>query len=355
MFGTVLVAGLTALVVGLIAGLTGYLVGQGVDEARGGVPAQVVPLPQASGDTSPREDGSIAAIAESVLPSVVSILVDGASESGSGSGFVIRQDGFIVTNNHVVDLAADGGDIEVVFADGDRAQATIVGRNPSYDLAVLKVNRDGLPAVSLGDSEAVKVGDAAIAIGAPLGLDGTVTLGIVSALDRPVTAGDDGTGTSYINAIQTDAAINPGNSGGPLLDGRGSVIGVNSAIATVALGRDAGNIGLGFAIPVNSAKRIVEELIATGRSSTPIIGVTLDMTYDGGGARVREVTSGGPSDDAGLQVGDVIRSVNGRTIEDGTELVVAVRAYAPGDTITIAYERNGRAGEAKVVLGTARN
>lgn len=356
-FATVLVAGVTALVVGIVAGLAGYLVGRGVDEAAGGGAAPVIaaPLPQVEGDVSPRADESIAGIAEQVLPSVVSILVEGTRESGSGSGFVIRPDGYIVTNNHVVDLGTDGGGIEVVFANGDSAPATIVGTNASYDLAVLKVNRDDLPTVALGDSEAVKVGDAAIAIGAPLGLDGTVTLGIVSALDRPVTAGDTGSDTSYINAIQTDAAINPGNSGGPLLDGRGAVIGVNSAIATLAIGGEAGNIGLGFAIPVNVAKRIVEELIATGRSSTPIIGVTLDMTYDGGGARVREVTSDGPADAAGIQVGDVIRTVNGRPIEDGTELVVAIRSYAPGDTVSVEFDRGGRESSADIVLGTAKD
>jgi putative serine protease PepD len=251
----------------------------------------------------------------------------------------------------VVDLVADGGTLTVVFSDGQRAKGEVVGTNPSYDVAVVKVDRRGLPTVTLGDSDQVRVGDVAIAIGAPLGLEGTVTSGIISALDRPVTAGQQQDDLSYINAIQTDAAINPGNSGGPLLDARGAVIGINSAIASLALGGEIGNIGLGFAIPSNSAKRIADELIATGRSRTPLMGVQLDMSYTDRGARVETVTEGSGAADAGFEPGDVILTVNGRVIDDATELVVTVRSYAPGETIKVEFERDGQEQTARLVLG----
>ena len=341
-WGTILTAAIVAivisLVIGVAGGVIGYLVAKGSDRRGTATVSNTVPLPQASGDTSPRGDTTIAGIVDAVLPSVVSIMFDGGSDSGSGSGFVIREDGYILTNNHVVEAVADGGKLEVTFNDGQKLKGTIVGRNPAYDLAVVKVDRTGLTPVKLGNSSAVKVGDAAIAIGEPLGLDGTVTLGIVSALDRPVTAGGSGE-TSYINAIQTDAAINPGNSGGPLLDGAGQVIGVNSAIATMALGGEGGSIGLGFAIPINVAKRLSEEIIATGKSSTPIIGVQLNLAFKGEGAEIGEVTADGPSEAAGLEAGDVITKVNDRSINDSTELVVAIRTYAPGDTIQLTVLR----------------
>ena len=220
------------------------------------------------------------------MPSVVSILIEAGENSGSGSGFIVQSDGYILTNNHVAAPAANGGELTVVFDNGDKVIGKIVGRNTSYDLAVLKVDRDGLPAAVLGDSSAVRVGEVAIAIGAPLGLNGTVTAGIISSLDRPVTAGGSGE-LAFINAIQTDAAINPGNSGGPLLDGTGRVIGINSAIATLAgtIGGESGSIGLGFSIPIDTAKRIAEELIATGDSQTPIIGVVLNTAFTGDGPK----------------------------------------------------------------------
>jgi putative serine protease PepD len=361
--GTVLIAALVAAVVGGFAGLAGYVVGRGVDSSDTTTTAAPVTLPQttsgvtplAGGGTSPRADGSIAAIADATLPAVVSILAEGTSQSGSGSGFVVRPNGYILTNNHVVALVADGGTLTVVFNDGTRAKGEVVGTNQSYDIAVVKVDRTGLPTVPLGDSSDVHVGDTAIAIGAPLGLDGTVTSGIISALDRPVTAGDQTSGgdTSFINAIQTDAAINPGNSGGPLLNGSGAVIGVNSAIASLAAGLngEAGNIGLGFAIPINSAKRIAEELIATGKSRTPRIGVNLDTSYTDTGAKIRDITAGSPAEDAGLRAGDVIITVNGRSIDDSTELVVEIRNHAPGDTIEVGYTRNGQDRTTSLVLG----
>ncbi len=354
LFATVLVAGSTALVVGLVAGLSGYLIGQSVDE--NAVPAAPVvasvPLTQSAGDTSPRSDQSIAGIVSAVLPSVVSILVEGTAESGSGSGFVLRPDGYILTNNHVVNFSDEDKKITVVFSDGTEAKGTVVGTNESYDLAVIKVKESALRPLTLGNSDALAVGDSAIAIGAPLGLDGTVTYGIISALDRPVTAGTQGD-VSYINAIQTDAAINPGNSGGPLLDAAGRVIGVNSAIATLIGGGEGGSIGLGFAIPVNSAKRIAEEIIATGSASTPVIGVTLDLTFTEDGAKIGEINPGGPSDEGGLVKGDVIVRLGDRVINDSTELVVAIREYAPGDPVVLEFRRGGVTREVTITLGTA--
>ncbi|MDO8308106.1 MAG: trypsin-like peptidase domain-containing protein [Actinomycetota bacterium] len=346
----VAIAALVAAIVGSFAGLAGYLVGRSVDEATGVTPPAIAVPVDSPAVGQPRTEGSIADIAAGTLPSVVSIIAEGSTQSGSGSGFVVRSNGYILTNNHVVDLVADGGSLVVVFSDGARDDAEVIGTNASYDLAVIKVERTGLPAVTLGDSEAVVVGDVAIAIGAPLGLDGTVTSGIISAVDRPVTTGETQDDVSYINAIQTDAAINPGNSGGPLLDAGGSVIGVNSAIATLAIGGEAGNIGLGFAIPINSAKRVAEELIATGQSRTPVMGVRLVMDFTDGGAKVESVDEGSPAEEAGLLEGDVILRVNGRAIDDGVELVVEVRNHAPGDELTIDYSRGGLERSTTLVL-----
>ena len=206
-----------------------------------------------------RPANSIAGVASQVLPSVVSLTVTGSAGSGTGSGFVIREDGYILTNNHVVAGAANGGRIVVTFADETSMRAEIVGRTPVYDLAVVKVDAGSLPVATLGNSDSLVVGDPVLAIGSPLGLSGTVTSGIISALDRPVTAGDAAGDLSFISAIQTDAAINPGNSGGPLVDLKGRVVGVNSSIATLSQGvSQAGSIGLGFAIPISQAARIAE-------------------------------------------------------------------------------------------------
>ncbi len=338
-----------AALVGLLAGLLGGTLASGGDAAS----SSSVSLPQAEADRSQRPDGSVASIAAAVSPSVVSLAVQGGGEAGTGSGFVIREDGYILTNNHVVEAAANGGEITVNFSDDRRLPATIVGRDQAYDLAVIKVDASDLPTAVLGDSDGVVVGDLAIAIGSPLGLDGTVTAGIVSALNRPVTAGGQGE-TSFINAIQTDAAINPGNSGGALLNAAGEVIGVNSAIATLGAGPGAqsGSIGLGFAIPINQARRIAEELIDTGTSTKPIIGVRLDMQYAGPGARVASVTEGGPAADAGIQDGDVITTFNGEPVDDATSLIVDIRSLRPGDTVPVVVERGGSEVELEVTLGS---
>jgi putative serine protease PepD len=343
----------TAAIIGLLAGgLGGYVGAQAGGDSTSGTS---VTLPQSGADKSPRADGSVADIAVSVSPAVVSLAVTGQGGAGTGSGFVIREDGYILTNNHVVEAAASNGQVTVNFADDRSLDATIVGRDPAYDLAVIKVDATGLPTVVLGDSDGVVVGDLAIAIGSPLGLDGTVTAGIVSALNRPVTAGGQGSDeTSFINAIQTDAAINPGNSGGALVNAAGEVIGVNSAIATLGagLGGQAGSIGLGFAIPINQAKRIAEELISTGTSTKPIIGVRLDIQYTGDGARVDSVTAGGPAAEAGMRDGDIIVEFDGRPVADSTQLVVDIRSKSPGDQVAVTVQRGGGTEELTITLGS---
>ncbi|MFN8157348.1 MAG: trypsin-like peptidase domain-containing protein [Candidatus Nanopelagicales bacterium] len=308
-------------------------------------------LPQSSADLSSRPAGSVAAVAAAVLPTVVQIEESGTSGSGTGSGFVLREDGYVLTNNHVVAGAADGGSITVTFQDGRALPARIVGRDASYDLAVLKVDATGLKTATLGNSDGLVVGDSVIAIGSPLGLEGTVTTGIISSLNRPVTAGGSGE-SSYINAIQTDAAINPGNSGGPLVDADGKVIGVNSAIASLGSqsGGQSGSIGLGFAIPVNQAKRVAEEIISTGKSTHPIMGVSVDLTYAGPGAQIKAVVAGGPAEAAGLKAGDVILAIDGRKVSDSTELIVAIRTHAPGDTVTVEVQDGAGSRDVRVTL-----
>lgn len=345
-----------AIVAGVISGLLAGMLGFMGASMIGNTPAPSISLPASSGDTSPRADDSIAGIAQAVLPVVVSIDVSSSQGSGTGSGFVIRstaKESFVLTNNHVVAGAGGAQDITVTFQDQTQASATIVGTDASYDLAVLRLDRGNLPVAALGDSDSVVVGDATIAIGSPLGLTGTVTSGIVSALNRPVTAGD-ATDVSFISAIQTDAAINPGNSGGPLVNSRGEVIGVNSAIATTgsSVSGQSGSIGLGFAIPINQARRVATELIETGSSSYPVIGVQLDMTYQGQGALVQSVVEGGPASATELAAGDVITEIDGVKVSDGTELVVRIRAKNPGDVVELTLE-DGTVIE--VTLGSDQN
>ncbi len=334
---------LTALFGGVVGGAVGYTVAQSNASSSISVTA--------GGSVEPAA-GSIAAVAAAVQPSVVHLNVSGSQGDGTGTGFVVRSDGYIVTNNHVAGDPGNGGTIEVTFVDGSTATGKLVGADPGYDIAVVKVDRTDLPALTLGSSDAVNVGDVAIAIGSPLGLQGTVTSGIISALNRPVTAGGQGD-VAYINAIQTDAAINPGNSGGPLVNAAGEVIGVNSAIATLGLGDASGSIGLGFAIPVDTAKRIIDELINTGTSQTPIIGVQLDMSFEGPGGVVAQVTPGSPAQAAGLQEGDVITKVDGNIISDSTALIVAIRANAPGDQIELTVLRNGDTLTVQLTLAAA--
>jgi putative serine protease PepD len=296
-------------------------------------------------------EGSIPAIVQVVQPSVVSISASGAGGTGTGSGFIYRPDGYIITNNHVISTAAGSGEIEVTLFDRSSYPARLIGRNSSYDLAVLKIEKEGLIPLSIGNSDQLQVGDSTIAFGSPLGLVGTVTSGIVSALNRPVTAGGVGD-QSYISAIQTDAAINPGNSGGPLVNAAAEVVGVNSAIATLGVGA-SGSIGLGFAIPITQVERILQEIIASGVSSTPIAGISVDSTFEGTGARVAEVVVGGPSENSGLSEGDVITKIDGEFVDDSIELIVAIRRNDPGDTVTFtATSPSGEEKSVTVTLGS---
>lgn len=331
-----------ALVAGAIGGGVGFTL---ADRA---TPESTTAAAAAVAGGAPAE-GSVAAIAAAVQPAVVQLDVRGAGGEGTGSGFVISDDGTIVTNHHVVAAAADDGVITVSFPDGRTATGELVGSNPGYDIAVVKVDREGLDTIPLGSSGELRVGDAVIAIGSPLGLQGTVTTGIVSALNRPVTAGGDGE-TAFINAIQTDAAINPGNSGGPLVDAAGQVIGVNSAIASMGSLGQAGSIGLGFAIPIDVVKRIADEISRTGSSSTPVIGVQLDMAFEGPGGKVVSVTDAGPADAAGLRVDDVITRVDGQVISDPTALIVTIRSKAPGDEVSLTVLRDGETLTVPVIL-----
>ena len=295
---------------------------------------------------------TVSQIGQNVKPSVVSIKAEGSSGSGTGSGFIYREDGYIVTNNHVAAPAINSGKLTVYLEDKTSFVAKLVGRNASYDLAVLKIDATGLKPVIIGDSNAINVGDLTVAFGSPLGLTGTVTSGIVSAINRPVTAGgaDD---QSFISAIQTDAAINPGNSGGPLVNGQGQVIGVNSAIATLGNGTQSGSIGLGFAIPINQAQRVITEIIESGKSTTPIAGISIDSTYDGVGAKIAEVVADGPAASTDLKVGDIVTKINGEAVEDSTELIVAIRRNNPGDTIVLTVKNTaGNEREVSVVLGS---
>jgi putative serine protease PepD len=311
-----------------------------------------------------RSPSSVASIAARVIPSVVSITTTTVNGGGTGSGFVLRSDGYLLTNNHVVVDAIDAngtqipGAMKVQLSDGRTVDGKIVGRDPYYDLAVVKIAVTGLTALALGDSDKIQVGDSVIAIGSPLGLSGTVTTGIISAKNRAVTTSANSTDNSFINALQTDAAINPGNSGGPLVDATGAVIGVNSAIASLgsSFGGQSGSIGLGFAIPINQAKRTAEQLIRTGVSSHPIIGVSLDANFAGPGARVAttpgSVSAGSPAAKAGLLPGDVIMSIDGKNVANSDELIVDIRAHAPGDKVLLTYVR-GKNAAVKVSLTLA--
>ncbi|WP_061963918.1 S1C family serine protease [Demequina aurantiaca] len=316
-----------------------------------------VALPSVNGASVDRPEGSVASIAAAVMPSVVSIETTTAQGSATGTGFVIREDGYILTNNHVVDGASNDS-VKVLKSDGTIEEGKVIGTTPEYDLAVVKIDEKGLTPLVLGDSDQVVVGDAAIAVGSPLGLDSTVTTGIISALHRPVTAGDGTQAPAYIDAIQTDAAINPGNSGGPLINSAGEVIGINSAIASLggSLTQQAGSVGLGFAITSNQARRTAEQLINDGEATFPVIGVLLDERYTGEGIKVVDDSSGviadGPSDVAGIEPGDIITQIDGRPVTRSDELVVAIRAKAPGDDVVLTIKQGDSTKDVTVTLGS---
>jgi putative serine protease PepD len=346
------VVAVLALVVGVIGGVLG---GAGYshwadDDTAAPVTAGGIDTEGLNTQAPLQKPGSVARVAQEVLPSTVQILAEyqGVEAGATGSGFVLDDKGNVVTNNHVVaDAAENDGPIEVVDQDGNQHDATVVGRSPVYDLAVLHVaGAEDLKPASLGRSRALRVGEPVVAIGAPLGLSSTVTSGIVSALNRPVTTGSTADDSSYINAIQTDAAINPGNSGGPLVNLQGQVVGVNSAIATNGGGsfdEEAGNIGVGFAIPVEQVIVTADQILATGEAKYPVIGARVQTggpaEFDG--ATVDEVLKDSPAQDAGLKNGDLITAVNGARVTDGIALIVAIRAHQPGETLEFTVERDG--------------
>jgi putative serine protease PepD len=296
-------------------------------------------------------------VAKAVTPSVVLLKVQGGGVADEGSGVVLSSGGLILTNNHVVAAAANGGSVSVELSDGTTYHGTIVGRDPVTDLAVVRADKaSGLTAASIGDSSDLEVGQPVIAIGAPLGLQGTVTTGIVSALDRPVvSAGESGGESSVTDAIQTDAAINPGNSGGPLVDAQGQVVGINSAIASLSessTGSQPGSIGLGFAIPIDEAMRVAREIEAGNPVSHAELGVSVSDSPNPAGARIGDVTPGSAAGTAGLRSGDVVTRIDGQVIDSADGLVAAVRTQAPGDTVTLTYVRDGSTHTTSVVLGT---
>jgi putative serine protease PepD len=354
---------LLALVLGLAGGVAGSVVyHQTSDSSTASDGGGTGPGLTATGvqTAAPLKGGttSVAAVAQGLLPSTVQISAEYEGQEGgaTGSGFVIDSAGHIVTNNHVVEQAAkDDGLIQVVDQDGNRFDATVVGRSPVYDLAVLYCDQaKKMKPAALGESQALHVGDPVVAIGSPLGLSSTVTAGIVSALQRPVTTGDSTSESSYINAVQTDAAINPGNSGGPLVNMQGQVIGVNSAIATTGGttgGDQAGNIGVGFAIPIEQVKVTADQILRTGEARYPVIGAKVQTGQrDGSGAEIDEVIDNTPADAAGLEKGDVVVAINGQKVTDGIALIVSIRSHQPGETLTFTVLRGGDEKDFKVTL-----
>lgn len=364
----------TALVTALLAGGVGGGIGAWLADRDNGSSSSSVntssgPVDPASLNRAPE---SVAGIAAKSLPGTVTIKTKSGGtgrggQEGTGAGFVLDDQGHILTNNHVVSLAADGGELTVTFSDGKTVPGKIVGRAEGYDLAVVKVDGvQGLKPLPLGDSSAVAVGDPVLAIGSPYGLDGTVTQGIISAKNRPVASGDQEQ-TSYMNALQTDASINPGNSGGPLLDAQGRVVGVNSAIRSAGGGgsdpfggqQQAGSIGLGFAIPIDQAKWVADTLIKTGKPVYAQVGVIPDPDYRGVGARIRQatvqgqvpVTPGGPADKAGLKAGDVITKLGDRPVTGYEELFSEIWSHKPGEKVKITYQRDGKENTTELTLG----
>jgi putative serine protease PepD len=350
-----------ALALGLLGGIGGSVVYEQVGD--GGTSGTVrdglagvdtVSLPPLDAD-----DTSIAAVAAKLLPSTVQISAEfgGESNGATGSGFVLDKQGHVITNNHVVASAAsDDGPIQVVDQDGNRYDATVVGRSTVYDLAVLYApGATDLTPAALGSSRALRVGDSVVAIGSPLGLSSTVTAGIVSALNRPVTTGGDSADeSSYINAVQTDAAINPGNSGGPLVNALGQVVGVNSAIATNGgASGEAGNIGVGFAIPVEQVRITADQILRTGEALYPVIGASISTGERNGlGAPVETVNPGTPAQRAGLQEGDLITAVDGERVTDGVGLIVSIRTHQPGETLEFSVTRGGAQRTISIELGS---
>ena len=363
---TLIIAVAVAAVVGAgVGAATVAIAGDSTRTVYAGLPVNTQAAPAA------KVDGSVTAAAAKIGPSVVTIVVTTSQQQDTGSGVIIRPDGYILTNNHVIAAAKAGaGTIVVTLSDGRRASATIVGTDASDDLAVVSVKLGNLTAATFASSAALQVGQTVVAVGAPLGLSDTVTAGIVSSVARPVQTSDSNNDQAVFNAVQTDAAINPGNSGGPLVNLNGDVVGINAAIATdqsqgglqvPGQSSSTGNIGIGFAIPSDEAARIAAELIATGKATHAVLGVSVgDVPATGSGsltsgALIRSVATGGAAAGAGLRVGDIVTSVGSQRIDTADALVAAVRSHAPGQQISITYTRGGTAHTASLTLGTASN
>jgi putative serine protease PepD len=344
--------GIVAVVGGVVGGFVGYALHPGTASAA---------TSTASGNSS---SCSIPKIADDDLPTVVTISARKGSTGGTGSGTVIRSNGYILTNNHVVAVAADGGSVSVLFSNGKTADATIVGRDPLTDVAVIKVDESKLPVMSLGSSSSVVVGQTVIALGAPLGLSSTVTSGIVSALDRTIAVPGEGSESALlVDAVQTDASINPGNSGGALVNCAGQYIGMPSAGASVPTSSgesSGGSIGLNFAIPVDLASAEANEIISTGHVTHAYFGLTaVPLSPDASvvhgvseGLLVTGIDPAGPAQKAGLQVGDIITTLNGKSVSSTDELVTLSLNSKPGDSVKVGYTRDGKSATTTLTLGT---
>jgi putative serine protease PepD len=305
---------------------------------------------------------NVASVAKSVLPSVVTISANGADGAGTGSGEVIRSDGYILTNNHVISQAANGGHVKVTFSDGTSVESDITGRDPATDLAVLRVDPPfDLDVIALGETSSVYIGQPVVALGAPLGLSGTVTSGIVSALDRTVPVpGDDGGTALLVNALQTDASINPGNSGGALVNCDDQLVGVPTAGAQVP-GGGGGSIGLGFAIPVDSAIQVADEIIQTGTvthstfgmATVPIPPAAADQAGKPEGLYVRATKPGGPAEKAGIRAGDIITKIDGQNATNNTQIESITLTKKAGETVDVTYYRDGKSTDVTITLAAA--
>ena len=343
------------VVVLIAAGVAGAIIGNSTNS-----PSSATTT--AAGETS-ASTCNVTSIADQELPSVVTIFAGSGTSSGVGSGEVIRSDGYILTNNHVIlPAVAGGGGLQVVFSDGSTATATITGRDPLTDLAVIRVgDKSDLRTISIGNSSNLRIDQGVVALGAPLGLSSTVTSGIVSALGRTVhVPGEASQSALLIDAVQTDAAINPGNSGGALVDCSGDLIGVPTAGATVPSPSgqaSGGSIGLGFAIPVNLATKVADEIISTGTVTHAFIGIQAEplsasATGQSGtqGLRVAVVVPGGPAEAAGLRVGDIITSIDGQAAMSTDQLMAVTLTKRAGDRVELGYERNGSAAKVTITL-----
>ncbi|WP_328480997.1 trypsin-like peptidase domain-containing protein [Streptomyces sp. NBC_00377] len=355
-----------ALVAGGLGGGLGYTLAKNDDDTG----STTVAASTNGGDVK-RDPGTVAGVAARALPSTVTIEAESSSgEGGTGTGFVFDTQGHIVTNNHVVADAVDGGKVTATFPNGKKYDAEVVGHAQGYDVAVIKLKNapSDLKPLALGDSDKVAVGDSTIAIGAPFGLSNTVTTGIISAKNRPVASSDgSSSAASYMSALQTDASINPGNSGGPLLDASGNVIGINSAIQSTGSGglggtTQSGSIGLGFAIPINQAKYVAQQLIKTGEPVYAKIGASVSLADSTNGAKITDtadggasaVESGGPAAQAGLKPGDVITKLDDMVIDSGPTLIGEIWTHQPGDKVTITYERDGKTHTVDLTLGSRK-